>query len=177
MILIPLPIEVLRRLWQRRSPDQDIATRPIERLLADAELVVDIPIGLDPLGGWGPGEGNFPPRGGFFCGPPPTTPRPRRPPGSVPAGFFSCSLASRPLPPALPPPPFFVGFFFLGCSFPLGAGGVGGVLGAGVYPNIPWGRGFPPEPRRPGRLAGGVSPRLTPPSLPDTFISHLGTNS
>ena len=39
--LDPTAIEVLRRLWQRRSPDQDIATRPIERLLADAELVVD----------------------------------------------------------------------------------------------------------------------------------------
>ena len=39
--LDPTAIEVLRRLWQRKSPDQDIATRPLERLLADAELVVD----------------------------------------------------------------------------------------------------------------------------------------
>ena len=39
--LDPTAIEVLRRLWQRKSPDQDIATRPMERLLADAELVVD----------------------------------------------------------------------------------------------------------------------------------------
>jgi ATP-dependent DNA helicase RecG len=34
-------VEVLRRLWQRKAPDQDIATRSMERLLADAELVVD----------------------------------------------------------------------------------------------------------------------------------------
>jgi ATP-dependent DNA helicase RecG len=34
-------IDVLRQLWQRKSPDQDIAARPVERLLADAELVVD----------------------------------------------------------------------------------------------------------------------------------------
>jgi len=39
--LDPTAIEDLRRLWQRRSPDQDIATRPMERLLADAELIVD----------------------------------------------------------------------------------------------------------------------------------------
>lgn len=34
-------VEVLRRLWQSKSPDQDISTRPIEQLLSDAELVVD----------------------------------------------------------------------------------------------------------------------------------------
>jgi ATP-dependent DNA helicase RecG len=39
--LDPAAVEVLRRLWRRKSPDQDIATRPMERLLADAELVVD----------------------------------------------------------------------------------------------------------------------------------------
>ena len=39
--LDPAAIEVLRRLWQRRSQDQDIMTRPMERLLADAELIVD----------------------------------------------------------------------------------------------------------------------------------------
>lgn len=39
--LDPAAVEVLRRLWQSKSPDQDIATRPIEWLLADAELVVD----------------------------------------------------------------------------------------------------------------------------------------
>ncbi len=39
--LDPLAVEVLRQLWQRKSPDQDISTRPVERLLADAELIVD----------------------------------------------------------------------------------------------------------------------------------------
>ena len=39
--LDPTAVEVLRRLWQRKSPDQDIATRPTEQLLTDAELVVD----------------------------------------------------------------------------------------------------------------------------------------
>jgi ATP-dependent DNA helicase RecG len=39
--LDPAAIEVLRRLWQRKSPDQDIMTRPVEQLLADAELIVD----------------------------------------------------------------------------------------------------------------------------------------
>ncbi len=34
-------VEVLRQLWQKNSPDQDIAARPLERLLADAELLVD----------------------------------------------------------------------------------------------------------------------------------------
>jgi ATP-dependent DNA helicase RecG len=38
--LDPLAIETLRRFWQRKSPEQDILTRPIERLLADAELLV-----------------------------------------------------------------------------------------------------------------------------------------
>jgi ATP-dependent DNA helicase RecG len=39
--LDPTTVEVLRRLWQRKSPDQDIATRPVEHLLADAELIVE----------------------------------------------------------------------------------------------------------------------------------------
>ena len=34
-------VEFLRRLWQRKSPDHDILTRPLKQLLADAELVVD----------------------------------------------------------------------------------------------------------------------------------------
>ena len=34
-------VEVLRQLWQRKSPDQDISARPVEQLLADAELVID----------------------------------------------------------------------------------------------------------------------------------------
>jgi len=33
-------IDVLRRLWQRKAPGQDIMTRPVEQLLADAELLV-----------------------------------------------------------------------------------------------------------------------------------------
>lgn len=39
--LDPEAVAVLRRLWDRRSPGQGIATRPAERLLADAELLVD----------------------------------------------------------------------------------------------------------------------------------------
>jgi ATP-dependent DNA helicase RecG len=39
--LDPTAVEILRRLWQRRSPDQDITTRPVEQLLTDAELVID----------------------------------------------------------------------------------------------------------------------------------------
>ncbi|MBI3325239.1 MAG: putative DNA binding domain-containing protein [Nitrospinae bacterium] len=39
--LDPTVVEVLRQLWQKKSPHQDIAARPLERLLADAELVVD----------------------------------------------------------------------------------------------------------------------------------------
>ena len=39
--LDPNAVEVLRRLWQSKSPDQDISARPIEQLLSDAELVVD----------------------------------------------------------------------------------------------------------------------------------------
>jgi ATP-dependent DNA helicase RecG len=39
--LDPIAIEVLRRLWQRKAAGQDIALRPVERLLADAELVMD----------------------------------------------------------------------------------------------------------------------------------------
>ena len=38
--LDPVAIDLLRRLWQRKSPDQEIMTRPPERLLADAELLV-----------------------------------------------------------------------------------------------------------------------------------------
>ncbi len=38
--LDPGAIEILRRLWQRKSPDQDISSRPVERLLSDAELLV-----------------------------------------------------------------------------------------------------------------------------------------
>lgn len=37
--LDPAAIQVLRRLWDRKAPGQGIATRPVERLLADAELV------------------------------------------------------------------------------------------------------------------------------------------
>ena len=39
--LDPNAVDVLRQLWQRKSPDQDIAARPVEQLLADAELLVD----------------------------------------------------------------------------------------------------------------------------------------
>jgi len=39
--LDPSAVEVLRRLWQRKSPDTDIASRPLDRLLSDAELVTD----------------------------------------------------------------------------------------------------------------------------------------
>ena len=39
--LDPAAVEVLRQLWQRKLPDQDISTRPDEQLLADAELLVD----------------------------------------------------------------------------------------------------------------------------------------
>lgn len=38
--LDPAAIDHLRQLWQRKSPDQDVLVRPIDRLLADAELVV-----------------------------------------------------------------------------------------------------------------------------------------
>lgn len=38
--LAPEAIDVLRALWQRKVPDQDIANRPVERLLTDAELLV-----------------------------------------------------------------------------------------------------------------------------------------
>lgn len=37
--LDPAAIDVLQRLWQRRAPEQNIAGRPVERLLADAELL------------------------------------------------------------------------------------------------------------------------------------------
>lgn len=39
--LDPTAIEVLRQLWQKKASQQDIAARPPERLLADAELIVD----------------------------------------------------------------------------------------------------------------------------------------
>ena len=39
--LDPAAVEILRQLWQRKLPDQDISTRPDEQLLADAELLVD----------------------------------------------------------------------------------------------------------------------------------------
>ena len=39
--LDPNAMEILRRLWQSKSPNQDISARPIEQLLSDAELVVD----------------------------------------------------------------------------------------------------------------------------------------
>jgi ATP-dependent DNA helicase RecG len=39
--LDPEAIDVLRRLWQRKTPEQDIASRPVDRLLADAELLAD----------------------------------------------------------------------------------------------------------------------------------------
>ncbi|GIX27874.1 MAG: ATP-dependent DNA helicase RecG [Burkholderiales bacterium] len=38
--LDPEAVELLRNLWERKTPGQGIATRPVERLLADAELVV-----------------------------------------------------------------------------------------------------------------------------------------
>jgi ATP-dependent DNA helicase RecG len=38
--LDPTAIELLRRLWERKTPGQGIATRPVEHLLADAELVI-----------------------------------------------------------------------------------------------------------------------------------------
>ncbi len=38
--LDPAAVELLRRLWQRKSPGQEVASRSVERLLTDAELVV-----------------------------------------------------------------------------------------------------------------------------------------
>jgi len=38
--LDPAAIEVLRRLWQRKVPAQDLSNRSVERLLRDSELVV-----------------------------------------------------------------------------------------------------------------------------------------
>ena len=38
--LDPAAIDLLRRLWQRKAPEQDIATRPAERLLSDVELLI-----------------------------------------------------------------------------------------------------------------------------------------
>ena len=34
-------VEILRGLWQRKSPDHDILTRSVKQLLTDAELVID----------------------------------------------------------------------------------------------------------------------------------------
>ena len=39
--LDPAAVEILRQLWQRKLPDQDISTRPVKQLLTDAELLVD----------------------------------------------------------------------------------------------------------------------------------------
>jgi ATP-dependent DNA helicase RecG len=39
--LDPVALDVLRRLWQRKSPEQNIASRSVEQLLGDAELVVN----------------------------------------------------------------------------------------------------------------------------------------
>lgn len=39
--LDPAAIDTLRRLWDRKSPGQGIASRPVKQLLVDAELVVD----------------------------------------------------------------------------------------------------------------------------------------
>ena len=39
--LDPVAVEILRQLWQRKLPDQDISTRSTEQLLTDAELLVD----------------------------------------------------------------------------------------------------------------------------------------
>ena len=39
--LDPTAVNALRQLWHRKSPDQDISTRPVEQLLTDAELLVD----------------------------------------------------------------------------------------------------------------------------------------
>ena len=51
--LDPTSVEVLRQLWQRKSTDQNIFTRPVEQLLGDAELLVDGQgdvRGVDPAG-------------------------------------------------------------------------------------------------------------------------------
>ena len=39
--LDPVAVEVLRQLWQRKLPNQDLSTRPVAQLLTDAELLVD----------------------------------------------------------------------------------------------------------------------------------------
>ena len=39
--LAPVAVEALRQLWQRKLPNQDVSIRPVEQLLADAELLVD----------------------------------------------------------------------------------------------------------------------------------------
>ena len=39
--LDPVAIEFLRKLWQKKSPNQNITGRSVEQLLVDAELVID----------------------------------------------------------------------------------------------------------------------------------------
>ena len=39
--LDPTAVDILRQLWQRKSPDQDISIRSVGQLLTDAELLVD----------------------------------------------------------------------------------------------------------------------------------------
>ena len=39
--LDPAAVELFRQLWQRRSSNQDLSTRPVAQLLTDAELLVD----------------------------------------------------------------------------------------------------------------------------------------
>ena len=39
--LDPIAVDVLRQLWHRKTKDQGVITRPLERLLTDAELLVD----------------------------------------------------------------------------------------------------------------------------------------
>ena len=39
--LDPIAVDVLRQLWHRKTKDQDILTRPLDRLLTDAELLLD----------------------------------------------------------------------------------------------------------------------------------------
>ena len=39
--LDPVAVDVLRQLWHRKTENQDLITRPLKRLLTDAELLVD----------------------------------------------------------------------------------------------------------------------------------------
>ena len=39
--LDPIAVDVLRKLWHRKTKDQDILTRPLDQLLTDAELLLD----------------------------------------------------------------------------------------------------------------------------------------